>query len=294
MLELNDTTRLTYWLGSITVINGILLSLTSNSIFGRTIGEISCQWRVDFSPHRRTFAIWAVIYTLTFVSCMVQIGGGASQELPTLSWSTMYFWSSAWNTVTLWPPIFDREHAYNLGAASVVLIVVTVMACLAIVSERAWRERSTVAILLTAPISLLAGWLMVASALNVAIAWKAAFADPADAIDCGPKTADMTERAYREKRRKILEDDYARRAKVFSPVPVLLAVLVSGVSVLLPDPLLVVPAMWAIVNQAFFPSWAYGLSLLLLVVAAVIAGLRAFVFEVEPPQALVQLASLGT
>ena len=50
MLELNDTTRLTYWLGSITVINGILLSLTSNSIFGRTIGEISCQWRVDFSP----------------------------------------------------------------------------------------------------------------------------------------------------------------------------------------------------------------------------------------------------
>ena len=55
MLELNDTTRLTYWLGSITVINGILLSLTSNSIFGRTIGEISCQWRVDFSPHRRTF-----------------------------------------------------------------------------------------------------------------------------------------------------------------------------------------------------------------------------------------------
>jgi hypothetical protein len=26
----------------------------------------------------------------------------------------------------------------------------------------------------------------------------------------------------------------------------------------------------------------------------VIAGLRAFVFEVEPPQALVQLANLGT
>jgi len=52
--------------------------------------------------------------------------------------------------------------------------------------------------------------------------------------------------------------------------------------------------MWAIVNQPFFPSWAYGLSLLLLVVAAVIAGLRAFVFEVEPPEALVQLASLGT
>ena len=104
----------------------------------------------------------------------------------------------------------------------------------------------------------------------------------------------MTERAYREKRRKMFEDDYARRAKVFSPVPVLLAILVSGVSVLLPDPLLVVPAMWAIVNQPFFPSWAYGLSLLLLIVASVIAGLRAFVFEVEPPQALVRLASLGT
>ena len=110
--------------------------------------------------------IWAVIYT-SFVSCMVQIGGGASQSADAVV-DTMLLEQRVEHGDAVAADFRSRACA-NLGAASVVLIVVTVMACLAIVSERAWRERSTVAILLTAPISLLAGWLMVASALNVAL-----------------------------------------------------------------------------------------------------------------------------
>lgn len=125
----------------------------------------------------------------------------------------------------------------------------------------AWRLGGA-AVALGWPLSLLAGWLLTAASLGVGIAVKAGRSDAStECVRVPPRGRDEAEQAYRQRRRVLYRESYARAPAVESPVPIALSAAVAGLAVLIRDPLLPLPLAWAIVNLKAFPAVSYALAI---------------------------------
>lgn len=270
----------THVFGPLSVISALFLSLTSSAIWSRNVGETSCGWRVDYSPDGRAFGIWAVIYLWSLGSAIAQ----CTTLVSVLDWWTSASWSLTWVFCALWVPLFDAEY---LGALRSALVQISLAAVFATVG--AWDSRMWIAdtpaqlaeqLAVGAPLTLLAGWLLAASSINVGIVWKAGRPDAVRTCITVPRSASKseTEAEYRSRRRVIYREQYAKSPAVVSPVPLVLSAGVGGLALLIRDPLLPVPLMWAIVNLKAFPNVVYMCSLLMCACGSAAAAVRVFMF----------------
>ena len=267
----------TYVFGPMSVLSAEALSLVSQGVWSRNVGETSCGWRTDYSPDGRAFGIWSVIYLGTFGVSVAQL----TNMVKVFDWWTNFFWAMSWAFCTLWVPLFDAEYPGALRAAA--LQIAAAAAC---GTGATWRARMWVAdtpagraeqVALGWPLTLLAGWLLAAASINFGIAWKASQPNALrTCVRVPPRRGDESEMAYRRRRRVLYREAYAMAPAVVSPVPVVLSLVVGGLAVGARDPVLVTPLMWAIVNLKAFPSFPYLISLLICACGSVGAVLRIF------------------
>jgi len=114
-MEPADSLSRDYYVGPLFTLACLLVSVASSSFFGRNIGEISCRYRLDYSPNGRAFGIWGIIYTGCVVVCVVEITG----LVPVLSSEVFFLWGGCWLFCSLWVPLFDDRRTCLLGGALV-------------------------------------------------------------------------------------------------------------------------------------------------------------------------------
>ena len=272
-----DLVGATYAFGPLAVLSAMSLSLVSSAVWSRNVGEASCAWRTDYSPDGRAFVIWGVIYTLTVGTVIAELTG----QVPVFEWWVHFFWALAWVCCALWVPLFDAEYPGALRAAMLQILAGAACATVATWRAEAWSsEEKEAKIGLVVPLTLLAGWLLTASSINVGIAWKASQKNALRTCVVVPPRAinRETEDEYRERRRVLYREQYAKAPAVVSFVPMVLAVGVGGLAVLIRDPVLTIPLMWAIVNLKAFPSCVYMAVLLVCACGTAGAVVRIFMF----------------
>ena len=277
-----------YAIGPLFVASACLLSIASSSVWGRNIGEVSCKWRLDYSPDGRTFGIWALIYLWTFASVIIQLAG----EVVVLGWWVNLCWGCAWICCALWVPTFDADRTSALKAAAVVIA-----ASAAFSTAGAWHAQAWVAnqpgqrgkqLSAEIPLTLLAGWLSTATALNIGIAYKASRPDATSScVYVSPRRYDEDEEAFRYRMRVMFREAYAKAPGRTSVVPLALSVAVATVSALARDLVFVLPLAWAILNMQTFPNVTYLVALAVLAAGAALGGLGGLgglgVFDILQP-----------
>jgi len=267
-----------FWLGPVAVLSSTILSVGSGVFFSGNIGETSCKWKLAYSPHSRVFSIWTIIYISTFASAAAQLSSRLSVDFVVLSPITNALWALSWLFCAAWTPIFSLESPTALLVAALVLTAAACAATAALAHERVWllqTESRMVSVLTTIPLSLLAGWVIVAAALGLGIAAKAL--NPSiQPLACDSPLRRVGEElnAFRERRRTFFRQISETTPARVSAVPVLLSVVVAVLSAALPDAILTLPLAWAVVNLRAFPSVAYIFSLFVLSAGAALAFVR--------------------
>jgi len=253
MLDKDGLLAGVYVVGPLAVLSGLVLSVVSLRTWSRNVRETACAWRIDYSPASRAFGpIWSLIYAGTVAVVVAQV----TNQVVVFDWWVNFLWALAWMFCALWVPFFDAQHIGALRAAMVQILAAAACATAATGLSRMWLvgegappERRVEQVALGWPLSIFAGWLVAASAINVGIVAKAS--DPTLKPTCVREAS----RGY--------EGAYADMPVRVSIVPVLLACGVGGVTVWIRDPLYAVPLMWALVNLPAFPCWEYFVALLL-------------------------------
>ena len=247
------------------VLLALGLSLWSSARWRSNITTTACKYRSPASPKRRAFKIWFLIYGATVASCVAQLTG----DLPVLRWPTNLLWALAWVGCAAWTPLYTPAPTARLHASVIVLLLAAAAAAVAATVEHAWRTKRhrLTRILIAAPVSLLASWLVVAAALSW-LTYASARSHPVGDAECS--TGRLEDARLRQRRL------YSRRIPrpPTSPVPLLLAVMVTTFAGLIPDPVLVLPAAWAVLNQRTFPSRINCVALLLLAAGAAVGVAR--------------------
>ena len=260
MLDL-DVVGGTHVFGPLAVLSAMFLSLVSSAVWSRNVGETSCGWRTDYSPDGRAFGIWALIYTSTLGVCIAQL----TSLVPVFDWWAHFFWGLTWVFCALWVPLFDAEYPGALRAAMLQILSAAACATVAVWRAGMWLgEERTGTVNLGWPLTILAGWLLTASSINVGIAWKASQPNATKVcVTVPPQRPGESARDYRTRRRVLYREAYAKAPVVVSFVPVVLAAAIGGLAVLVRDPLLTVPVAWAVVNLKAFPCCEYLVAVLL-------------------------------
>lgn len=214
----------------------VVLSLVSNSVFGRGIGDVSCSYEQRFSPSGPAFIMWLPVYALSgwliFEQLRTgQLEAGREKEEQLLILQNA-FYSISWLCAAGWTPAFTTGTAAGIVTAAILLSLTALFALAAVFSgfvDTRWSWASWVT---AAAYSLLAGWTVVAAAINVAIAYQAGYGKP--------NTSCSRER----------NDDYnifsTIEAKYQTAVPLILASIFAVVVAGLSQPVLGVPIAWAI------------------------------------------------
>ena len=269
-----------YTLGPLTVLSSLALSATSSWVWSRNVGETSCAWRTDYSPDGRAFIIWSVIYIGTVGVAIAQL----TNLVVVFDWWVSFLWGLAWAFCALWVPLFDAEYPGALRAAMIQILAAAACSTGAVALSHMWLldegappEQRGEQIALGWPLTIFAGWLTAASAINVGIAYKAS--DPNSAPTCArvePRRATESERDYRNRRRVMYREAYAKMPVRVSFVPVVLACGVGGLATLIRDPLYPVPLIWAILNLPAFPCCEYLMALLVCSCGSAGAVIRIF------------------
>lgn len=253
-----------YVAGPLAVLSSTILSLLSSAIWSRNVGETSCAWRTSYSPDGRAFAIWGAIYIGTVTVAIAQLTG----NVPVFDWGVSLLWSLSWTCCSLWVPLFDAESPGALLAAMLAILLGAACATGASWFSEMWRLDSATGassgvssdqrlqhVVLGLPLTILAGWLTAASAINVGIAWKANNSNASKTcVRIAAKKDGESESEYRNRRRVKYREAYALAPVQSSIVPLLLAAGVGLLSFLMRDPVYPVPLIWAILNLAEFPS----------------------------------------
>lgn len=237
----------------------VLGSVLSNLVFGRGIGDVSCGYRIRFSPSARAFSIWGVIYALALGTVLEQALGnaiGAGSPAPTLANGC---YALAWLCAAAWTPCFTARPPGGLVAAAFALTCTAALSLTAVLTGSVWRVPNHEARrwVTGSAFSTLAGWTCVASALNAAIAFKALQGEPAAC-----KYPDGYD---------ILSPMDAADA---TPVPLILSFMIGTLSILTRDPVLPLPVLWALWHMR--PSWFNYTAFGLLGVCACVALARAY------------------
>lgn len=222
---------------SVSVVGvGLLLSVVSNSVFGRGIGDVSCTFAPKFSPASGAFAIWGPIYVLSLLSIGEQLHSQARPAVNFDDTAANVSFGLAWMFAALWTPAFTRtgrNQRAGLVVAAVCLCLCALSALVAVLSSSAWHHsrRDGLRWITGMAFGLLSGWTLVAAALNVEIAYRAND-DKSDA-ECADSPDGYTIFSP-------IDPNYA------TPVPLVLALVVALVAVDLPNPALPIPLIWAL------------------------------------------------
>lgn len=228
------------WRGCQDVLGPVLLllaassSVLTNALWGKTIGDVSCGWKLGYSPGNEAFSIWGPIYLLMFCSVLCQL----LYQLDASRWSVASLEANAliagaWVFCGLWTYFFSLADSRNLndgiGLAAVFLVVAAGCALTAVITERSWQMTNWVQILTVGlPFSLLAGWLVLAASLSVGVAIAS---DNRPPNSCGEDGDFLELRAV---------ETWERVA------PIVVAVFVGGLAIWLGDPVLVMPVAWGV------------------------------------------------
>lgn len=245
-------------LGPAFVLAAAALSFGASWVWKCDIGEAACKWQQSYSPKRTAFKIWFLVYALTGASCVAQLTG----RVLVLDGWTSALWAFALAFTAGWPPLFSDSNSVDaLHAAAGQLFVATAATLLALANECAWQSDESRAelALLTAPLSLLAGWLVVATALGIGIAEDAA-ANPSGRPECA---------GYKYKSRDDRQQLFADFPRRGTWVPSLVCLAVSLLSIALQDPVLLAPVAWFVLMQTKLLTSSYCVTLLLVVCVAV-------------------------
>ena len=251
------------------ILSSLALSIFTLGVFGRHIGESAARYRVSWQPDGRAFAIWWLVYSTTFAASLVGLALRAEVER-----AALLLWSGTWVLTAIWVLLFDNQR--QLVLASLVLLGAFGTSLAALFVQSAWPSHSGEQFLLFAPLSLLSGWLLVASSVGLGTA-----------LTCSePSFGEI--KADNEVSLRIWEDAtrdaiFARRKEATTTQVVMVVILafVGGcLALAIPDPLFVWPIVWAVILQRGFPRscWMW-LALAILVAGSVVSIVRVFVWE---------------
>lgn len=230
------------------------LSVVVSFRMGRSVGKVSCKYRLPYTPSRAAFGIWLVIYAGGLAAIIYQLA--TSPILPLANW----LYAGAWVGTTLWLPLFSKDTGLTLILAAVVLATTATSGVAASVATNVWRGPDVDEVLQLAigiPFSLLAGWTLTATSLSVGIAWLAN--DGID-VECTPLELEQQEATIY---------NALPSSGNSSPVPLLLSLAVAPAAVALSDPVLTLPVAWAVANMS--PSVGNWVALLVLLTASLLA-----------------------
>ena len=249
-----------YYIGPLFTLGCLAISIISSVRFGKNIGETSCRYRLEYSPAGRAFGIWGVIYGGCLVVCVLQLSG----TLPVLEQRVFYWWGGCWVCCGLWVPLFDDESLWKLAGALVAIGTAAATASIGTAVAGAWvpmawdERQLSVAPALVWPLGLLAGWLITATSLNIGILLEAM--DPAANKTCvfvHPQTLGETDQQFNARRRRLIRERNAMAPAVVAFEVWVIAFVVAGATMVVRDPVLALPAIWAILNMKAFPSCEY-------------------------------------
>lgn len=229
--------------GPMALIFGLGVAVLMSLTFGRQMGDVACAWRVSYSPGRRAYSIWGVIFAWLLAS-------GVAQLCVKLDFPNTYAAETYNNALAslgllaagLWVVVFgyarEEEARASLVVSASFLLSGTWCALGACAQERSWRSMEWQRVVwVGVPFALFAGWMLVATALGLGVAYLLLAGYPPDyrCFSEGEDARDVVWRSARPERR--------------SWTPLVLAVLVAAGAVLLPDPVLPVPLLWGIYNM---------------------------------------------
>jgi len=236
----------------------IVLSLVSNGAFGKGIGDVSCRYTQRFSPSNEAFGIWVPIYMLSFLIFVEQLtpslfGTVNDVDVPLIP---NVFYGLSWLFASFWTPAFTTNTPQGMIWAAVFLSLTSLCSLTAVLTSRLW---STSCWVTASAYSSLAGWTLVAAALNVSIAYAANDNKPDP--ECSDSSGSYTIFGSIDSRYE-------------TTVPLLLAIVVAPIAVYLPDPVLPLPVWWALLwNHASYYNY---LAFAIASVAVVVSGLQVY------------------
>ena len=235
-----------------------LISIWSNISFGKGIADVSCAYTAKFSPAKKAFIIWLPIYLLPFASAYEQLAT-FKDELTVWDARTTanVCYAIGWLCAAVWTPVFTSETRLGFMVAAFCLCICASMGLISVVAISTWSKTSNFFFFSRAAYASFAGWTMVAALLNVVIAHKAR-----------KEVSDSQCTAYPENYSIFSEVDphYA------TPLPLVLSICVSLLSMMLPDFVLPLPLIWAIFYMQ--PSCMNYTAFTLLCISCVVAATR--------------------
>lgn len=165
--------------GPMVFLIGMAVCVLSIWVTGNEIGEISCRFRLSYSPGNGAFAIWSVLFPWHFVSVFVQfLANFYPESLYSARFEANLLMGLAWVASGAWVAFFtsakEPDSAFNLGFAALALLVAMATAFSAVFLEQGFRETANAAQILSVsvPFSLLAAWLAVAASISIGIFLK--------------------------------------------------------------------------------------------------------------------------
>ena len=274
--------------GAVLLLLGVSLAIGSSMLWG-DYGGVTCTRRLTYSPDKRAFGVaWFTIWSWLFVSIFAQLGGAALQwEDVRPSFVANAITGTAHALLAPWAYFFgaydapDHRRSFALAAVLLTSSAALAVAGLAEAAVLRGRERSAAQFLLVAvPYALFAGWLCIASALNIGIlalqAYRPHSPRRALVVDEVPGTLDAPPRPCAPRPRYSILT--AAPPGFESRVPLLLAAVVGAFALAVPSPVLPVPAVWAVSNM-YGSRWSRAALLVALVsigAAAALVGLDAY------------------
>lgn len=230
-------------IGSVAFMVGLGVAMAMSATFGRQMGDVACAWRVSYSPGSRAYSIWGIIFLWAIASVGAQLC--TALDLPNVYAADPHnnvLEGLAFLAAGLWVLVFSwaRDHDARAGLAvsASFLVSSTTCAIAACVQERSWGGLQWQRIVwVGVPFALFAGWMLVATSLGMGVAYLALAGYPPD-------------------NRCLLGGD-GRKGVIWTPsdagvhswTPLVLSAVVTSVAVLLPDPVLPVPLLWAVCNM---------------------------------------------
>lgn len=230
----------------------IVLSVVSNGLYGRGIGDVSCKYRLAYSPSAPAFGIWALIYAGAITTTTVQLTSLSTASTLFAQKTSIILYALAWFCAALWTPVFTAQTRVTFVLAAALLCATAGFSLAAAIVDNAWADPTQNPLapwIISAPFSLLAGWTAVASVLSIGIAYKANDDEP-DVCEMYPRDINIL--------------TSQREPGAFEAAPVLVASVVGAVSIWIPDPILSIPVAWAI----FYMRPNYGTWLAFVVASA--------------------------
>ena len=243
---MNETNSWVGWrlvAGPILYLTGMAICVIVIWITGNQIGDISCRYRLSYSPRNGAFSIWGLIFPYSFASIFFQLIRGFNPEtFYVASFEANVLMGVSWATSGAWVFFFGTTDSPNpengLGFAAFFLLLGSMSSMFSVLWEQGYRPDAKLIQVITVsiPFSLYAGWLIVAASINLGIFFKvASTSNSTQTLTCVRDPENPSE--------SLIPDPESTFDLV---LPIVLACVVSAVAISQMDFVLPLPVFWAI------------------------------------------------